>query len=165
MPLFNMKSWVLSIISTVFVVSLIILILPNGKLSKYIKSTLSLVVVLVIVSPLFKLNNIEINFENIFANSNVIIQQEYIDYVNQEKIKTLIDKCQILISEIGVEGAKTSMDYYVDEQNTIIILDFTVYLKNAVINSENEHIVIIDKLKNTLSEFLKINKEQVVVYE
>ena len=165
MPLFNMKSWVLSIISTVFVVSLIILILPNGKLSKYIKSTLSLVVVLVIVSPLFKLNNIEINFENMFANSNVIIQQDYIDYVNQEKIKTLIDECQILISEIGVEGAKTSMDYYVDEQNTIIILDFTVYLKNAVINSENEHIVIIDKLKNTLSEFLKINKEQVVVYE
>lgn len=160
-----MKNWVLSVITTVFIISLIALILPSGKLSKHVKNTLSFIVVLVIVSPIINLKNIEVDFEKLFEYDNVVIQQEYIEYVNQEKIKILTDDCQKLIQNDGVEGARIVLNHILNENNVVIIQNITIYLENAVINSEKEHIVIIEKLKKTLSEYLKINEDMVIVYE
>lgn len=160
-----MKNWVLSVITTVFIISLIALILPSGKLSKHVKNTLSFIVVLVIVSPIINLKNIEVDFEKLFEYDNVVIQQEYIEYVNQEKIKILTDDCQKLIQKDGVDGARIVLNHILNENNVVIIQNITIYLENAVINSEKEHIVIIEKLKKTLSEYLKINEDMVIVYE
>lgn len=160
-----MKNWVLSIITTVFILSLIALILPSSKLSKHVKNTLSFIVVLVIVSPIINLKNIEVDFEKLFEYENVVIQQEYIEYLNQKKIRILTDDCQKLIQKDGVEGARIRLNYTINENSVVIIQNVAIYLDNAVINSEKEHIVIIEKLKKTLSEYLKINEDMVIVYE
>jgi hypothetical protein len=40
----------------------------------------------------------------------------------------------------------------------------SVNLENAVIISEKEHIDIIDEIRNIVSEYLTVNKENVVIY-
>ena len=75
-----MKNWVLSVITTVFIISLIALILPNGKLSKHVKNTLSFIVVLVIVSPIINLKNIEVINDDLNNIANHI-SKESVDVV------------------------------------------------------------------------------------
>ena len=165
MHLYSMKNWVLNVVITVFIISLISMILPNGKTAKHIKATLSLIVLLVIITPIFNITKIDYDLDNLFNANDIVLQDSFLDYVNKEKVNLLVEDCLDIISEIGVDGAEITINYTVVDSNTVKIHNATIYLENAVINSETEHIVIIDNIKQAVSEYLKIEEVKVVIYE
>ena len=54
-----MNSYLLSISVIVFLTSIISLILPDGKMGKYVKSFFSILILLVIISPIFKFDEFD----------------------------------------------------------------------------------------------------------
>ena len=110
-----LKQWTSEIVVAVIIVSIFELILPNGKLKKYIKVVLGIYIVFCMISPfvdsnaLYKLENIDFAEEaNNLAKTNINqesidlrLQQLYIEELKKDIAKKLdengyeMDKCDI----------------------------------------------------------------------
>ena len=160
-----MSGYIVSIIVTTFLIALISFILPSGSTAKYVKSVLSMVLVVVIVSPLIKFSSQNFDVNNIFSSQNVYLQTDFLDYVLEEKVDNLSKNCNLVLENLGVKGANIEILYRQNEGIDIIIQKVTINLKNAVINSDLGHIDIIEKTKKSISEYLVLKESDVVIYE
>ena len=161
----TMNRYVVSIIVTVFLIALITFLLPNGSTSKYVKSVLSMVLVVVLISPLIKFNIKDFKFDNFFESPNVYVQTDFLDYVLDEKVKSLTKNCDMILNDLGVSGADIKIFYQQKNGVEILIQNVTINLKKSVISSDSSHINIIEKLKKAVSEYLNVGIDNVVIYE
>lgn len=160
-----MKSYVSNLIISSFVFTIFILIIPSGKMTKSVKTTIGLILIILVFSPLVKLKNIDINMNDFIFKNELEIQTNFIEYVYQEKAKSLENNCENISKELGVSNAEFSVVYAINVENQFEVEYIEINLKNAVINSEIEHINIIEKVKKNISEYLDIDYKNVVVYE
>lgn len=165
MLFFDMKEWVLNIAFTVFFISIITLIIPNGKINKHIKKVLSLILAVIVLQPILSIKNGDINFENFLYNESFGLQDEYLEYIVDAKINSNKDKCSVLLKEMGVEGAFIEFENYIDESFDIVAKKIIIDLKKAVINLDKQHIDIIGEIKKVVSNYFNVNLDCVVVYE
>ena len=156
-----MNSYLLSISVIVFLTSIISLILPDGKMGKYVKSFFSILILLVIISPIFKFD--EFDFDSQLNEAN-LIQDDYLYYINDTKTKSLEEECESLIEKQGVNNVVVDIDYFIDNEYVYSIKKATIFLDNAVINKNDEHININEELIKTVSKYLNIEKGAVKVY-
>lgn len=166
MYLFSMKSWALSIVFVVFTISVISLLFPSGKLGKFIKSIFSLLLIFVTLKPIIKLKNSDVNISDVLVNNEIILQGEYLDFINNEKVSTYKKNCQKILNELGVLNAEIDFIYEMDKDNRIFFISVSLNLKNAVINSDKEHIVIIESAKQEIKDYLGLENgfEILVIY-
>ena len=160
-----MKSWIISISAVVIITAVISLILPEGKIGKYIKSIFSLFIVFTIIKPLFYIKNSEFNYENIFNQNEIELQFGFIEFISQEKIKEYENNCINILEKVGVNNALVEIIYSNDNQSKIKIEFINVNLKNSVIISDKSHIDIIKEIKNNISTYLNVSIESVKIYE
>ncbi len=73
-----MKAWIVSIVCVVVLGILLEIVLPKGKMAKYIKGTFSLLVIFVIISPLPKLlkQEFKFDFSTSWATVNLVVAEE-----------------------------------------------------------------------------------------
>ena len=157
-----MKNWVLSIGIIIIVISILTIILPSNKLGKLTKGIFSLIIILVIIQPIISFSNNNYQIGDI-EYSEIIIQNDFIDYVNFTKIENLKQKCNQILKNYEIEGATVDI-LYENTNYTLIIEKCVINLSNAVINSNEEHIYIIKETKNLISELLLIDESK-VIYE
>ena len=153
-----MKEWIISIIAIIILTTILNLILPDSKLKGIIKCCFSLVSILVVMQPILNLNISEFNFTSVFNGNEIVLQENYLNYVNNEKIKNYTQNCISLLDDLGVESS-------VNDDLVIKFEKVLVNLKNSVLISDKEHIDIIEDIKKTLSDYLKIEEKLVVIYE
>lgn len=159
-----MKEWLLSVFSAVLIVSLICLILPKGKLSKFAKPFISLIIILIILTPILNVNEF---YENIMDINGVSVEidTEFLQYITTSKIDFYTENCVKIAQKNGINGSDILIEYNVNNDSKVLVTGVSVSLKNAVITSENEHIVILQRLKEELSEYLGIDETGVKIYE
>lgn len=110
-----MKGWIISVVCVIVLGVLLEIVLPKGKISKYVKGTFSLVVILVIVSPLPKLFGKEwnLNFEAAWAKANGGFVSETKDArMNEKEIE--IENYLLLYGfdcEVSLTGGKGILDF------------------------------------------------------
>lgn len=160
-----MKKWILSLGIVVIIVAIISLILPEGKLGKYIKSICSLIVILAVLQPLLNLKQIEVNFNTLINGNDATIQVDFINYISGAKIKEYEKNCNLLAENVGLEYIETVIEYSINDDAKIVIKKVNLNLKDAVIISDKEHIDIIEEVIDAVAKYLNVNKEIVVVYE
>lgn len=160
-----MKKWILSLGIVVIIVAIISLILPEGKLGKYIKGICSLIVILAVLQPLLNLKQIEINFNTLINGNEATIQVDFINYISGAKIKEYEKNCNLLAENVGLEYIETVIEYSINDDAKIVIKKVNLNLKDAVIISDKEHIDIIEEVIDAVAKYLNVNKEIVVVYE
>lgn len=160
-----MKEWLLGISATVLLTSVVSLILPEGRSGKYVKSFFSVLVVLVIISPVIRLANSDFRFSDLLYSDNVFYQDDYIFYINEAKTETMENNCTLLLKEKGVLNAVVKINYTVSEDYIYSIEKVEVFLDNAVIKSDGEHINIIEEISVAVSDYLNIDIKAVNVYE
>ena len=165
MLLYKMKNWVLSIGAIIILTSVIGIILPEGKLSKNVKSIFSLIVVLVVVQPVISLKNNSFSIETIFEEQNVFLQEDFIYYVNEQKMTNNQKLCENYLQNTGISNGKIFIEYTINQNGQALINRVIIDLQNAVINSELEHIDIIENILSYVSNVLMINKNQVIINE
>lgn len=159
-----MKEWIISIAVIIILITVISILLPEGKCGKFIKAILSLIVILVIIKPIF---NIDINQEvlDVFSyDSSMVLQDDYLNYVSSKKITFYEEEVTNILRSYKIENAKINIDTNV-ENNQLKVMKIHINLKESVINSSIEHMYIIKDIKSRVAKLLNVKENDVVVYE
>lgn len=160
-----MKEWALKILISVLILSSISIILPTGKLSSYIKYVFAIILIPIVIEPVLMIKNNNFDFNMVFNETEVQVQNDYLDYISEQKINEYNSRLNVLLNNLGVLGAKVDLLYNIDENYIIHIKKVCIDLTNSVINSDKEHIDIIETIKTAYSEYLHIDKDEVIIYE
>ena len=160
-----MKAWIVSVSAVVMITAIINLILPEGKMGKFIKGIFSIFVLLTIIKPIIYIKDGGFNYQNIFNQSNFELQDEFIEYVSQEKINEYENNCQNILEKNGIQNAFVDIFYALDENLMIIIKSTSIDLKNSVIKSDKAHIDIIKAVRKEIASYLNVKEDLVKIYE
>ncbi len=162
-----MKEWVLSVIATVLNVALLSLILPSGRTSKVIKSVLNIIVILVIIQPLLVLdvNNFTVN--NLFDSEDFSYQYDYLEYVENVKIDSYGEEIVNILSDLGIKIEKSELYIITDGEadGFPTVKKIVINLENAVINTDTEHIDIIEAITDKLTKHFGLDPGAVEIHE
>jgi len=160
-----MKDWIISIVAVVLITSIVCLILPQGKMGKYVKGIFSLLSTLVVIKPIFYIKNTDVNFEQIFNSNELVLQDSFIDYVTNKRIEEFKENCLKITKENGADNAKVEIEYFLDENKGIKICFVKISLQNSVIISDKEHINFKEEIISDIASYLCINENMVIIYE
>ena len=147
-----MSAWIISLLGTVVITLISDVILPQGQTNKYIKTVLSVIIVCAIVFPLANLIT-DFSFESIFNTGNTIdYQQQYIDYVKEEKEISLADLCNKKLSSVGLGGcnAHVSLDEDLTPKSVIVEIEKDCYTEYFA-----------KKVVETILQVVNVNKSEV----
>lgn len=134
----EVSSWILSIAGIICVSVLIELLMPEGQMNKYIKSIFSFVIILVIILPLPKVLNKDVDISNMFEYREITLQEDYLYQQNIRKISAITKSIEEDLNSGGYDGIKLSISADFLGKN----VDYkTIYvdLKNLVIQENSEH--------------------------
>ena len=92
-----MKEYLLAVTGIVLFSSIVIAILPNGKMNEMMKSIARMACVLCIVSPLVDFFVGNKNIPSIFEESGIEMQSEFIEYCSNERV---METEELLVSEL-----------------------------------------------------------------
>ena len=87
---FCMREWIISVVCVIVLGVLIEIVLPSGKITKYVKGTFALVVIFVIVAPLPRLLKSEWTFEfsTAWQNANATFEEETaLSYLDEKALE------------------------------------------------------------------------------
>ena len=159
-----MKEWVINLIVSVFTFSIIALLLPNGSTAKYIKQLFSVIMIFVLLQPF--LNNEVVDTESLVFNDDIaFVQNDFLDYAHDKNVLNFKENINKILSNLGFEDSDVQIIHYTDENYNLKIEKVVVNLKNSVIKSDREHIVIIDQIKTSIAQYLSIDKNMVAIYD
>ncbi len=158
-----MSTWVINVGTVIVITTVAGFLVPDGKLGKYVKGIFSLLVLLVMIKPIFSINIDEIEFSDLFSGKEISYQEDYLDYIYSKNNANCQEKVNNLLKNISVENADVKIYHLITNDYEFQISKVTINLKNAVINSDKEHIDIIDEIKKSVSNSLSIDYNSVEV--
>lgn len=150
-----MKEFLISFISLVAIISLISIIIPNGKMNKVACICLSFIITLSLLYPLvgyYKNIDLKDFNENYNTEQEVLYEQTLYSYVIKK---------QLLKEEIPVKKVECSMQ----QNNVYQIEKVTIFFDNLVISNSQEHTLFIVKVKNCLIEKFNLKESQIYFNE
>lgn len=159
----GISAYLLSIVGVVILLVIIDLILPDSKISKYIKSIAAVFVVAVIASPIVKLVNSNWDWHSLFVGSEYQIDENILNNINQQNIEVLEDEITNYLTEQGFEGVEVMVSANFTE-NELKISYIYVNLCDLVINENLEHIDYYTKIKELITQQINIEGDKIIIY-
>ncbi len=131
-----MKAWIISIAGVICLGILLEIVLPNGKMAKYVKGAFSLIVVLAIASPLPSLlkKDFKIDIDtDYFSNEQVEQVFSYSDTFEQMVQKALQDVgCSAEVEIVAIDG---------------VVSEVVVVVSDMILQGEEIVDIVCDTLK------------------
>ena len=162
--MFDFSGWIISV-SGVCLASIIIdLILPSGKTNGVIKRVLSYVIILVLLMPISKLFSADFSLNELFYNSEYVLQDNYICNINQSKLSEMENSICEDFEKVGIVGANVSISadiFDVDMKINAIYVD----LCNVVISGNFENIDIKTEVVRVVQKYVIVGEDKVIIYE
>lgn len=142
-----MQGWIISVVCAIVLGVLIEIVLPNGKVAKYVKGTFALVVIFVIVAPLPKLLKSEwtFDFSSAWQNANATFEEEIKGEYMDERARELKD----FLSVNGYD-----VDVTIEKSDAV----FNIARVTVVLYGDSEKA---DEVRNMAAEKLAIDKSRV----
>ncbi|MGN1227948.1 MAG: stage III sporulation protein AF [Christensenellales bacterium] len=156
--------WLLSVVGIVILGVLIDVILPEGSINKYIKAVFAFVVILVIISPLTKLNSVDVSLENLLNQSEMQLDEDYIFSLNKKILDQLNTNIIRDASKYGLNNVEVEFVSEIDSFQ-LKINEVNIFLYNLVIDKNYEHIDKYQILYDIVKTYIKIDKEKINFYE
>ena len=157
----GISQYLLSIVGVVVLSMLLDLILNDGKLSKYVKSVMGLVLVFVIVYPLPKLVKNKIDFKS-FIDDSMSFHEEYQSTVHKQQKDALARSLEKELEKNGFFGVQ--IEIWCDELTDISKISYIfVDLTNLVLSENNQHINKYEAIKILLMEQTGVEEGQVIM--
>lgn len=154
-----MTSWIAGIVGIVVVGVLIDILLPEGDSNKYIKGIYALIVVFIVISPIAKLANGDINIDNIIQNDDTYceIDDTFVQSVNNDRKNQDIQKITNSLKINGFSQAKVSI--FLSTSNIYMIDRVNIDITDCTQNSADCAQKIIDIVNKC------VNCEEVKIYD
>ncbi len=153
--------YLLSIVGVSVVSVLFDIILVEGKLSKYIKSIMGIVLVFVMVCPLPKLLKTDFSVSNILDDS-INFNSGYKDVFSNQQKKIIESSLEKKLLENGFMN--THVEIWGDFSDDELKINYVfVDLQNLVLSHEKEHINKYEAIKTLLMEQTGVDEGQVII--
>lgn len=157
-----MTEYLLGIVGIIFLVSISEIILPEGKIGHYLKSVFAIIVLLVVVEPISKIRFNGLTFT--FEETEVDYQENYINFINETKVKVLNQKFTKYLYDKGIDKVDLEIIYDFND-NIFSVKKVLLNLGKSVIIGENKHINIKETVVQAVIVFFNIETKDIVVYE
>lgn len=148
----ELSNWILSIAGIICVSVIVELILPDGQMNRYIKGIFSFIIILVVIMPIPKLLNRDLDFSNIFDNSGYEIDSDYLYQVNLDKMNSMKNQIEKQIEKRGYLNVVVSINCDIFD-NSMQYKSIFVDLSDLVISGQAEHNNI-SKIKKDISSII-----------
>ena len=164
----NLSDWLLSITGVICLSVIVELIMPDGQMSKYIKSVMSFLVTLIILLPLPKLLKSERDYSNIFNyEDSIVVDENYLYQLNLNKLNSLKEDIEKDIFSNGYGNVEVYISCDIFQQN-LSFKAINVDISNLVISQNAEHKDISKIRKDILKivqKYINIEEEAVLFNE
>lgn len=156
-------SWAMTILGVVVIGIIIDLVLPTGRMQKYLKSVFAAILVLIIVLPIPSIIKNGINFDSgsLFEN-DFTLDDNYLDYSNSIKYSYLEKGVVSALAEDGIKNAKVTITGGSDK-NIYKISLVKINLQNSVIDEDLQHINKYELVRDKVTAYLKVDKGLVII--
>jgi len=157
-------SWLLSILGIAVIGTIVELVLPTHRISKFIKSVFRTMVVLVIILPLPGLFRNGFNFTgagSIF-DTNVNLDENFLNFMDNIRMRNLSAGVQKQLMEEGISGVQIDITGKWVNNNVEITL-VTVNSSNIVIADNLMNININEHIRTRVAELLFIERSLIIV--
>lgn len=160
-----MSAYILSICGAVIISALVTIIMPEGKLGKFINGILKIFCVFIMLVPIVNwVSSLKIGDFKGESVAQVSLDEEYLNYFFQKQADSFSEEIREFVEkEFSLEASVVTdwdcSDYAFSVRKVKIII------KKFGMNGNGEHIMIIEQIRTRVSEIAKINREIVEVYE
>lgn len=159
----DITRWILSLLGAVIVGFIIELLFSETRLNKFFRYIIATVTLLIVVSPIQSLLSGG-NFSFNFSGFTVAVDQNFVDYMLEKRIKILENHCVLSIESAGIKGAEVKITATANDSGEVEIELVEINLSRAVINGQTEHINSNEIALNAVYNYLKIDKNRISVY-
>ena len=161
----EISSWIISIAGIICISVIVELILPEGQMNRYIKGIFSFIIILVIILPIPKLLNSNIDFSKIFNyDNNLIVDEDYLYQLNLNKVNSYKEDIEKEIENSGYKNVSIYINCNIFE-NKMEFKSITVDLTSLVITENAEH-KDITKIKQDITKiilsFIQLDEEEIL---
>lgn len=151
-----MTSWLFSIIGVVFLAVLIDFIYPNGKTNTFCKSIFGLFAIVILISPIIKIDLTEDLSTNYISSS-------INDNLQKSKDEYYVIKIEQGLESENIEGISVEIDSNMKE-NVYEIENIYVDTSNIVLRENLTHTNKYEVIIQNILKIVEIEKERIVIY-
>ncbi len=144
-----MSEWLLSIAGIILLSVLCEFILPEGQINRYIRGIFAFITIFVIIAPLPKLFNKEMDFSNFLSSYDIELQEDYLYEINLSKLNALQNDIISELENRGIENVKISYSANVENMD---IFEITADLRDM---SFSENSMNTQKAKDEITKVIK----------
>ncbi len=159
-----MKAYILSVCGAVIISSLAVILLPEGRMGKFINGILKLFCLLIMLIPLFSLLRDFSMPDQDENTSGIVLDENFIDYFYSQQASQEEEWLAELMKEEFSVSADVQIEWdsveYAYERSKV-----NVKIENFGMYGDDEHILIISEIKARIAEVLQISSEVIEVYE
>ena len=157
-----MSSYILTILGIVLAGILIDIIVPTGKINKYIKSIFAIFVVAVILMPVVKFiaksDEITINY------TDYEIEQNLMDYIFSSRVNAYENEIIEVLENNGLSNIDIKINYSINS-NELSLNSCEVNLKNMTSSNIEMHNNRYEFIAETIKEITNLTDEVIIFYE
>ena len=158
-----MAKWIISVLTAVIISYIVDLLLTNNKLQKAVRYVLSTLTLLIVVTPIHSLLSGNGFDTNLVFDYKITIDQEYLDFVMEQKLKILSNNAEKILESKGIANAKVKIiGDNKDGEITITVVE--INLSESVIDENIQHINSNDLAKEIILDYLQVEESAVVCY-
>jgi len=140
----NIKSWIINIVTIIIIISFMEILIPDGKIKKYINLVFGFIIMVVILTPIIDIVNNKGDLENdVFMISSELNKKEY-TFIN-----TNIENRQTeQLASLYKDRIKKDIIYRVESKYDVKVAEIDLEIEDSNQNKLGE----IKKLKITVAE-------------
>lgn len=157
-----MSGYILTILGIVLAGILIDIIVPTGKINKYIKSIFAIFVVAVILMPVVKFiaksDEITINY------TDYEIEQNLMDYIFSSRVTAYENEIIEVLENNGLSNIDIKINYSINS-NELSLNSCEVNLKNMTSSNIEMHNNRYEFIAETIKEIINLTDEVIIFYE
>lgn len=157
-----MSGYILTILGIVLAGILIDIIVPTGKINKYIKSIFAIFVVAVILMPIVKFiaksDEITINY------TDYEIEQNLMDYIFSSRVTAYENEIIEVLENNGLSNIDIKINYSINS-NELSLNSCEVNLKNMTSSNIEMHNNRYEFIAETIKEITNLTDEVIIFYE
>lgn len=159
------SGWILSILGVVILGVLVDIIVPEGRINKYIKSVFTIFTVFVVFMPIANALNGGIDLSGLIYNETA----GEIDYEFLDKTKTSMENQLALMCEKALEDGgflECDVTIYLNLLESEFSVDkVEINLEDLVISTNIPHINKYTEIKAIIKNTISVTEENIILYE
>lgn len=157
-----MKSYIMAILGIVILGVMIEIIMPNGRINKFIKNVYAIFAVAVFISPITNFFSNKTGYH--ISYSNFEINDSFVEYFLEEQVKSTEIEIETVCNDYGFSNIDIKLNFSIKNYEIQYNL-CNVNLKNLVISSSGQHINKYEFIRQAVGEKTGLGDAEIIFDE